>query len=145
MSVQDDDKIRLIHILWPQVHINRSHEYAPKPSKFDVSSQSRKNFPNDILMLWSRRRSHNKHPIHNFITIFIFWKNGIVVIRPGALWRPRHPISRSDDRQFISCRCHGSAAFRKEKRIAFLILRHGSKELDRSSATARSSLVMLSA
>src|SRR6266446_9014245 len=97
MSIQHDENIRLKHILWPQDHINRAHEHSPETSEFDTSSQTGINFTNDVLMFWRSRRSHHEHSIHNLITMSIIRKSGIVLIGPEILWRPRHPISRSDD------------------------------------------------
>src|SRR5258708_25445078 len=106
MSVQEEDEIGLKRVFGRQLHIKRAHKHTPKTSKLNISSQSDINFTDDILMLWSRRRSHHKHSIHNFITPPISGKSGIVLIRPGALWRPRNPISRNDHREFFLCCYH---------------------------------------
>src|SRR6266487_1490468 len=65
-------------------------------------------------MIWTRRRPHNEHSIHNLIMPPIIWKSSIGVIRPEALWRPRNPIRRSDYHWFFGW-YHGNPASLREK------------------------------
>src|SRR6266851_9010917 len=108
MRVKHNDDIRLKHILWLQIYIDRSREDTPKTSKFDMYPQIGSYLKYDSLMLWTRRWCHHEHSIHNLITLPIIRKSSILVIGPKPLWWSRHPISRNDHGKFFLRCYHGN-------------------------------------